>query len=580
MWGESVRQKHFRGSGAETPDFAVWRGVSVRDVLRYLEEDHEYVVGNRKRHKDSSGEVRSMFDQFLGELRTNGIRVSTPEWMHFLTVLRIRARGDFFQNVVNPGDFFEQIRGYARVTLIKNKQDEALFHKIFDRFFLNIAKVIVHEVDGRQEEMADENQSGEENDDTEVENNNPSSEMSDAKKQHDDQDMREDQEPISPKWHSGEEQLHDVAADQYNQLLHETDKENVGKKDAKQGDEGGGETGTGDEGRGRGNDGEEGMGNDKNNLPRNTGVLHEKKGAPAKGDDNGAQGSGRGKEQGEEPAFQELSEYRGRGKGNSRYSIPPTVFDDHMPSRQRTIERKITMDQYDGGQRYERRPTRADVKQIVQNLRTIILAASKVSGKDVHVSRTVDNFAQKDFRIEFTRERQKQPDVVLFVDTGGPVDEWAPIIREVMEGMAKGLTKLKVYLFHNNLYGYVWEIDQNNLTQDEPRPLRNIRTLITHKSKVIIYGDAEMADFELKKDAYASRLNQDDVRAFTMSGDDCLRWIVKKSGKAVWVNPIFRKDWEKNRHRSGTIFTVGNIVPMFDLSAGGLEDAVKELIKN
>ncbi|HRU90046.1 MAG TPA: hypothetical protein P5094_01870, partial [Patescibacteria group bacterium] len=63
-----------------------------------------------------------------------------------------------------------------------------------------------------------------------------------------------------------------------------------------------------------------------------------------------------------------------------------------------------------------------------------------------------------------------------------------------------------------------------------------------------------------------------------MGGEECLNFIKKKANSVVWLNPIFKKEWQ-NHDFSGTIQTISNIISMHDLSVGGVEDAIKDLMK-
>lgn len=63
-----------------------------------------------------------------------------------------------------------------------------------------------------------------------------------------------------------------------------------------------------------------------------------------------------------------------------------------------------------------------------------------------------------------------------------------------------------------------------------------------------------------------------------MEGDKCLWFMRHKSDSVVWLNPVFKKEWEEP-DGSGTIRGVGEIIPMHDLTVGGVEDAIKELMK-
>jgi len=155
------------------------------------------------------------------------------------------------------------------------------------------------------------------------------------------------------------------------------------------------------------------------------------------------------------------------------------------------------------------------------------------------------------------------------------------LMKEVVEEMAKGLTKLEVFLFHNNLYGYVWKPDTKDLLASSyanPNSLIDIKRIIRKRKKVIIYGDAEMSYSEFESDYWPPSGNYERTEKFGMSGEECLRFVKKKAKSAVWINPIFAKEWE-DRDDSGTIEAIRNIIPMYDLTVGGVEDAIKDLMK-
>ena len=164
---------------------------------------------------------------------------------------------------------------------------------------------------------------------------------------------------------------------------------------------------------------------------------------------------------------------------------------------------------------------------------------------------------------------------------GGPVDEWSPLVNEVAEAMTEGLTKLEVYLFHNNLYGYVWKPDPKNLlasSHAKPDSLIDVKKIVKHRKKVVIYGDAEMSYSEFEGDGWPPSGNEERVRQFSMGGEECLSFIKRKADAVVWINPVFQKEWEE-RDDSGTIYATNTIIPMHDLTVGGVEDAIKEVMK-
>ena len=96
--------------------------------------------------------------------------------------------------------------------------------------------------------------------------------------------------------------------------------------------------------------------------------------------------------------------------------------------------------------------------------------------------------------------------------------------------------------------------------------------------KVIIYGDANMAENEMYDDLWEPRYNEEKVKAYGMDGVDCLKMIKRRSKSVVWINPIFRRDWDEYDD-SETIWAISQEIPMHDLTVGGVKDAVKQLMR-
>jgi uncharacterized protein with von Willebrand factor type A (vWA) domain len=148
------------------------------------------------------------------------------------------------------------------------------------------------------------------------------------------------------------------------------------------------------------------------------------------------------------------------------------------------------------------------------------------------------------------------------------------------EEMSRGLSKLEIYLFHNNMYGYVWPLKGDIETSNYagPNSLLSIKDIVRPRKRVIVYGDAEMSSDEFDYDNWEPQDNDSRVRRFSMRGGDCLQYIKRNSKSSVWINPVFKKEWEQ-RDDSGTIRYAGDIIKMYDLSEGGVEDAIKQLMR-
>jgi|GEM_PF-1733088 len=274
----------------------------------------------------------------------------------------------------------------------------------------------------------------------------------------------------------------------------------------------------------------------------------------------------------------------GGGKGKSIFSErvrQDSIYKGEKINKQAIQDRERIVGKVDRRLRYETRPDKASMREVIRNIRKIILDISEIKTHNVDLKSTVRNFAKRDFRFDYNREKEKQPEIVLLIDVGGPVDEWSPLVKEVTEAMVEGLTKLEIYLFHNNLYGYVWKPDPQNLLASsyaKPDSLIDIKSIIKRRKNVIIYGDAEMSYSELKRDCWPPRDNEEGIEKFSMGGEECLNFIKKKANSVVWLNPIFKKEWQDHDF-SGTIQTISSIISMHDLSVGGVEDAIKDLMK-
>lgn len=551
----------------EEQDLRGWRGVSAKDVLHFFEGDdivetvdapdqNQEMIETEDTRDKNKKLVQSLFDGFLIDLRARGIRVSTPEWMHFLTVVKERMREEHLKTAMNVREIFERLRVYARVTLVKNKQDEATFNEAFDQYFLSIAKVVedaVAEEDKKAESISidmEEIAESQEEEKEEIESEKPEiKEQLGITEVDENLTLPEDDE------HDDNEQVHGGNKDQHNDILKKQDKSKKGGSDNKEEEE------KEEGGKEEKESGKTGKKDDKEEHEDNEQVHG--------GDDL------HGEVYRED--LQELGQLAG-GKGKSVETLAAPQRESLSLIAQ---QRAKHMERHDGRNKYERRPERADIRQIIRNLRRIILNTSQTRSGKVDIRGTVERFARKNFGIDYKHEREKQPEIVLFIDVGGPVDEWSPLIREVAEEMTKGLTKLEVYLFHNNLYGYVWELDPKNpraSNHAKPDSLVDVKSIVKRKKKVIIYGDAEMSATEFRQDQWEPYGNEKRVKKFGMAGDECLRWITQKADSAVWINPIFEKEWGE-RDDSGTITATQRMMPMYDLSVGGVQDAIKELIK-
>ncbi len=490
----------------------------------------------KKNRVETGPKKESVLDGFLFELRSEGVEVSIPEWLNFLTLVKEKF-GRELEDKVDKNIFLPDLRLLAKISLIKNREDEAIFYDVFDRYF-NLRSLknkedlelergeffrkeeiirdeepeLSNELNEKPQGGKKENQSDEKKSENQKESGEPEMKESLGIDEVDENlDLPENQD------HGDNESVHGGKNDQHNDILRQEDENKIGGGDQEK---------------------------DKKN------------------------------------SLKEEGEMIGSGKGNS-LRVEKLEMGD-VGIRLENEKKKIEIaKRADKRLRYEVRPGRENIKEVIKKLRKIILDVSRKKTNKVNVKKTVSNFAKRNLDFVYESKIEKQPEIVLLVDVGGPVDEWSPLINELSREMTKGLSKLEVYLFHNNIYGYVWKADTEELSKSsfpKPNSLIDVKKIIKNRKKVIIYGDAEMSETELYEDMWEPQGNEKKVEKFGMGGVESLKFIKRKAGDVVWINPIFRKEWER-RDISGTIENIGKIIPMYDLSLGGVEDAIRDLMK-
>jgi uncharacterized protein with von Willebrand factor type A (vWA) domain len=515
-----------------------FKGRTLKEVIEYLEGKEVISQANTdaknwEEYQDKAGQ--SIFDGFLELLINKGVRVSTPEWLQFLQVISKKTKANELKELVETNELLNKVRLFAQTTLVKNKADEASFHEAFNEYFELAAKIYNREL-----------QQKEDKDRVDEKENRDSVVKSESKEQ---LGIKEVKENLSENEnHEDNEDVHGGKKDQHNDILKKEDL-------SKQG------------------------GGDKKEEPSSVSSFELKKESQTIDSSEVSKNTQNTQQEKTEHGF-----LVGGGKGKSIFDEQiqrDSIYQGGILDKKAIQEREKKVGKIDRRLRYKERPDKASMREVIRNIRRIILDVSEVKSGNIDLKRTVGNFAQRDFRFDYEREREKQPEIVLLIDVGGPVDEWSPLVKEVAEAMAKGLTKLEIYLFHNSLYGYAWKPDPKDLLASsfaKPNSLIDVKSIIKRRKKVIVYGDAEMSYSELEGDNWPPNGNDERVKKFGMGGEECLNFIKKKADSVVWINPIFQKEWE-DRDYSGTIKAISKAIPMYDLTVGGVEDAIKNLMK-
>lgn len=525
------------------------------------------------------------FSGFLEFARKNGVRVSTPEWLSYLGVIEEIGK----DSSILDGDLFDTLKSIGMSTLVKDKADLASFSDAFDEYFMGMKAARDERINAEEQAKQDIGKKALEQfyqDDKDI-----NARERELKEQLGIEDILPND--LDDPDHGDDETVHGGQLDQHNDILSQRDETKDGGGDkgnnTRPGDgnengssDGAGAKGERGQGKGAGEGDKEGDGG-KGEKKLSSKAGHAKEATGERYSENGIGHSYDGVQK-ERAKFGVIGNMGGKGK----YDMVARVLAQESPQsiihESRITRRDLpeSVRKRDRRERYNVRPNRTDVYEIVKNLRRIITDTSQVASSKLDVDSTVERFAKKEFRFDYENEREARPETVLFIDVGGPVDEWRPLMEELSEGMSRGLLKLEIYLFHNQLYGYCWNPKDGNFAK--PNGLKSIKEIVKKRKKVIIYGDADMAEEEVNTDSYPPAHNEERIRRYSMNGIDCLKYIKKNSDKVVWINPIFKSSWYYDSYydeydTDNSIGRISDIVPMYDLSIGGVQDAIADLMR-
>ena len=186
----------------------------------------------------------------------------------------------------------------------------------------------------------------------------------------------------------------------------------------------------------------------------------------------------------------------------------------------------------------------------------------------VNIDKTIYETMRNAGEIEiiFDRRLADRLKVILMIDNGGwSMDPYIDVVQTLFHYASSQFKDLKIYYFHNTIYGRVWGDPQRHLKPEEVDDF--IRR--DPETRLILVGDASMAPYELM---HANGTIYLEAKASGPSVDR-LRFLAKTFRHAVWLNPMTTREWDQ----SWTTEVIRQVFPMFELTLDGLEKAVQHL---
>jgi len=216
------------------------------------------------------------------------------------------------------------------------------------------------------------------------------------------------------------------------------------------------------------------------------------------------------------------------------------------------------------------------VRQFEVALRKLRQLSSKVEGPrdELDIDETIQSTADKGglLHLVWSRSRKNTVKVALLMDSGGSMVPYTRLCSQLFTALNRSthFKDLRFYYFHNCIYERIF--------LDPACYLRNsIKTedllhQLGPEYKTIVVGDASMAPSELTMINGAIDWNLSNSEPGIM----WLQRIAAHFNHVVWLNPIPAENWRWTEG-SYTIALIKDVIPMFDLTLEGLDNAIRKL---
>jgi len=221
-------------------------------------------------------------------------------------------------------------------------------------------------------------------------------------------------------------------------------------------------------------------------------------------------------------------------------------------------------------------------KDIVLDTRQIKVALKRLRKLDeigkrdeLNLDKTIDETAKNggDIEIVFEQRRKNNVKLVLLMDVGGSMTPYAHLVN-LLFSAANNMSHwkdFKYYYFHNCLYESLYFNAKRN--PDEAIEFNDFLRKYDNSYKVVVVGDAAMASWELTEkygSIYYYHRNE-------LPGIYYIKELANHFKKnVVWLNPeLIRPEWAPWTRK-----IISSVIPMFDLTLEGIEEAMNYLRKS
>ena len=195
------------------------------------------------------------------------------------------------------------------------------------------------------------------------------------------------------------------------------------------------------------------------------------------------------------------------------------------------------------------------------------------SSTEIDLEETVYRTAKSGGELELILEKELRDriKVLLFLDSGGnSMAPYLPLTRRLFARIKDRFKDLKVYHFHNCIYGNVLSEEMLSLPYMQQRVHQTAAILrgADLATRVLIVGDARMAPEELLSTVERRPGN---LLYEPETGIVWLRRLADRFKYCVWLNPVSKEKWYGN----SSIEIVRAVFHMEELTLNGIKNAIE-----
>ncbi|MBQ2996359.1 MAG: VWA domain-containing protein [Oscillibacter sp.] len=222
-----------------------------------------------------------------------------------------------------------------------------------------------------------------------------------------------------------------------------------------------------------------------------------------------------------------------------------------------------------------RKDNTLDLRQFQTAFRLLrqLSVQSDTAEREIDVDGTIHDTCENagNLAIRWKKPRKNAVKVLLLMDSGGSMEYYAALCSRLFQAATKTnhFKEVHTYYFHNCIYDTLY--NEPTMWYQDSVATEWVLQQFDPSYKVIIVGDAAMNPYELKEQRY----NWGEG-TYGPSGLDWLNRFRTQYPHLIWLNPEPMPS--APTYWTATHYQLGQLFPMYELTAEGIETGMKRLM--